>query len=447
MLPGRWSPRLHQIVALLGTLVPFGQVPALVALIRGVSISPATVRRVTEAAGAALATGQEADAERVRTDLPPSPPGPLRQQVSVDGAMVPIVGGEWREVKTLAIGELDAGAAGHAGQWSYVARILEADGFADLATGELHRRGTFAAETVVAVADGAVWCQQFYAYHLPGAIRILDFPHAAGHLSRAAQACWGPGDDRRRLESRPNVPSCWPGKATEVVQAVTELPVTQAPNPSEAYTVMRQVAHYLQERLPQLAYADFVAAGYPIGSGAVESANKRVVEARLKGGGMHWTVANANAVLALRGVLCSQRWETAWDADRAPAPAASPPAIDRGRRRPPAPARRPNGHRCGAGSPRPPPPIRTSPTANRMPPIPINATTPANTAPPTAPPVAQFPKSESHPPDRKLMGRFVRGKLLTGWRALVRPASIDERDIPLFRLSLSETRISRRPIL
>ncbi len=303
---------MHQIVALLGTLVPFGQVPALVELIRGVSISPATVRRVTEAAGAALATGQEAEAERVRQTLPPSPPGPLRQQVSVDGAMVPIVGGEWREVKTLAIGALDAGEAGQAGQWSYVSRILEADGFAELVTGELHRRGTFAAETVVGVADGALWCQQFYAYHVPGAIRILDFPHAAGHLSRAAQACWGPGeaaDDWSRTQRA----QLLAGKATEVVQAVTELPVTQAANPSEAYTVMRQVAGYLQERLAQLAYADFVAAGYPIGSGAVESANKRVVEARLKGGGMHWTVPTANALLALRGALCSQRWETAWD--------------------------------------------------------------------------------------------------------------------------------------
>jgi hypothetical protein len=312
LLPGRWSPRLHQIVTLLGTLAPFGQVPALVELIRGVSLSPATVRRVTEAAGAALAAVEKATAERVRTDLPPAPPGPLRQQVSVDGAMVPIVGGEWREVKTLAVGDLDAGEPGHAGTWSYLSRIGAADRFAELATGELQRRGTFAAETVVGVADGAAWCQQFYAYHLPGAIRILDFPHAAGHLSRAAQACWGPGETADDW-SRTQRAQLLAGKATEVVQAVTALPATQAPNPAEAYLVMRQVTRYLQERLPQLAYADFVAAGYPIGSGAVESANKRVVEARLKGGGMHWTVPNANALLALRGVLCSQRWEPAWD--------------------------------------------------------------------------------------------------------------------------------------
>ncbi len=312
LLPGRWSPRLHQIVTLLGTLVPFGQVPALLELVRGVPISRASVRRVTEAAGMALGELEAAHADRIRTHHPPDPPGAMRQQVSVDGAMVPIVGGEWREVKTLVIGDLEVGNPGHAGQLSYVSRILEADRFAELATGELHRRGTFAAREVVAVADGARWCQQFYAYHLPGAIRILDFPHAVQQLSRAAQACFGPGvrADTWSATQRARVLA---GEAEAVVRAVTTLPVAQAPNPAEAYQVMRQVERYLRERLPQVAYADFLAAGYPIGSGAVESANKRVVEARLKGAGMPWTVANANAVLALRGVLCSQRWDACWE--------------------------------------------------------------------------------------------------------------------------------------
>jgi hypothetical protein len=291
--------------------MPFGQVPAVVELIRGVPISRSSVRRLTEASGAALVTLQEAESAQLRATLPPSPPGPLRQQVSVDGAMVPIVGGEWREVKTMVIGDLDAGDAGHARHLSYVSRVLEADRFAELATAELHRRGTFAADTVVGVADGAIWCQQFYVYHLPDAVRILDFPHAAEQLSRVAQACFGPGPDAEEW-SRTHRAQLLAGEADEVCTAVTELPVTRAPNPTEAYQVMRQVHRYLQDRLPQLAYADFLAAGYPIGSGAVESANKRVVEARLKGAGMHWTVGHANAVLALRGALCSQRWDACW---------------------------------------------------------------------------------------------------------------------------------------
>jgi hypothetical protein len=49
----------------------------------------------------------------------------------------------------------------------------------------------------------------------------------------------------------------------------------------------------------------------------VESANKLVVEARLKGSGMHWARANVHPMLALRGALCSDRWDAAWAVIRA----------------------------------------------------------------------------------------------------------------------------------
>ena len=58
--------------------------------------------------------------------------------------------------------------------------------------------------------------------------------------------------------------------------------------------------------------AEFDAAGYPVGSGMVESANKLVVEARLKGSGMHWARANVNPLLALRSAICSGRWPEVW---------------------------------------------------------------------------------------------------------------------------------------
>jgi hypothetical protein len=55
-------------------------------------------------------------------------------------------------------------------------------------------------------------------------------------------------------------------------------------------------------RRRQIAYADFQIQGYPIGSGMVESANKLVVEQRLKGAGMHWARRNVTPMLALRAV-------------------------------------------------------------------------------------------------------------------------------------------------
>jgi len=69
---------------------------------------------------------------------------------------------------------------------------------------------------------------------------------------------------------------------------------------------------YLVPRLPHLQYPTFRAAGYPIGSGIVESANKVVVADRLKGSGMHWAPQHVDPLLALRTIVCADRWEEAW---------------------------------------------------------------------------------------------------------------------------------------
>jgi hypothetical protein len=69
---------------------------------------------------------------------------------------------------------------------------------------------------------------------------------------------------------------------------------------------------YLEKRSALMACPQFQDAGWPIGDGAVESANKRVVEARLKGSGMHWAPDHVDPMLALRNIACNDRWAEAW---------------------------------------------------------------------------------------------------------------------------------------
>jgi hypothetical protein len=69
---------------------------------------------------------------------------------------------------------------------------------------------------------------------------------------------------------------------------------------------------YLDKRVEQMRYHQFQAQGWPIGSGMVESGNKLVVEARLKGAGMHWQRANFNPMLGLRNIISSDRWSSEW---------------------------------------------------------------------------------------------------------------------------------------
>lgn len=59
-------------------------------------------------------------------------------------------------------------------------------------------------------------------------------------------------------------------------------------------------------------YPTFQYNGWPIGSGIVESGNKLVVQARLKGAGMHWDPNNVNPMLALRMNLCNRGWQEGW---------------------------------------------------------------------------------------------------------------------------------------
>jgi hypothetical protein len=305
-----FSPRIYQCLVRLGTEVPFERVPELARLLLGVHVSVDTVRRLTEAAGTAQVACEEALRQQLRRTAPEAPAGPAVQQLSADGAMVPLVAGEWAEVRTLAIGTVEPDAAGepHTHDLHYFSRLCSAAAFIEWAELPLHQAGTAQAGTVVAVQDGADWLRQLLDAHCPDAVRILDFPHAAESLARAAQACLGMGTVETSTWLETWLHALKHGEPEAVITAVRALPVPSA----EAAVVRDGTAAYLQRRRAQITYAAFRAQGYPIGSGSVESANKLLVEERLKGAGMHWSRHNITPMLALRAVACNGAWEATW---------------------------------------------------------------------------------------------------------------------------------------
>lgn len=316
LLPGALTPTLQAHLSRLGSRLSFAEAASELEQLKGVRVSAATARRRTEADGAVYAAQQDSAARRGLATAPPARQGPLRQQVSVDGAMVPLVDGSWREVRTLAIGTVEPGpqpGTVRCEDLSYFSRLADAATFTTLAAGEVYRRGVETAGRVIGVVDGSEWCQSFLDTHRPDAVRILDFPHAAQRLSDVAEAVWGAREPGRvwaagqRAELRD-------GTAESVLEAIRALPVTAAPDPTTAERVQGEVLGYLEPRLEQMRYPAFRAQGWPIGSGAVESANKLVVEARLKGAGRRWAEAHVNPMVALRGALCSERWAEAWAA-------------------------------------------------------------------------------------------------------------------------------------
>ncbi len=85
------------------------------------------------------------------------------------------------------------------------------------------------------------------------------------------------------------------------------------PTPTQEAAIAKgRALRYLGSRKEQIRYATFREQGLPIGSGMVESAGKLVVEARLKGSGMHWAPRHLNPLLTLRSRLCSGQWDEVW---------------------------------------------------------------------------------------------------------------------------------------
>ena len=313
LLPGTLTPSLQEDLVRLGAWMPFGRAGQELAHFRRVDVSRATATRLTEAAGAAYVAVQTAQAARITQQLPAPPAGPDQLFLSVDGAMVPLVGGEWAEVKTLVIGEVQPAVLEqgelvvHTTQHSYFSRLTDADTFQQQALVETHARGVETAPAVAAVTDGAEWIQKFIDHHRYDATRILDFPHAGEYISAIGQAVWGEGSAAAQTWLAEQLHNLKHAGPAGVLAELTAL-VNQQPDDRER---AKHLA-YLQKRTAHMQYPAFQRAGWPIGSGAVESGNKLVVEARLKGSGMHWMRDHVDPMLALRNIVCSDRWQEAW---------------------------------------------------------------------------------------------------------------------------------------
>lgn len=305
-----WSPGVLRRLVHLGADLPFAQAAARLEELTGVVTSPATVRRWTEAVGATAVALAEAAVDRLERDAPQAEAVPARLVLGADGAMVPLVGGEWAEMKLLSIGvpERLGGGNGAArrvelGQLSYFARLDDAETFGRQALGELHRRGVEEAAAVAAVQDGAPWLQGLVDLHRPDAIRILDWPHAAEHLHGLAALLFGADTPRSQRVAARLRRWLWE-EGPDRVLAVLAGWQRAFPDRGDLTTAVA----YFRDRCAQLAYPAFRAASWPVGSGATESGHKQVMQARLKRAGMRWARPHVNPLLALRVLDHNGRW-------------------------------------------------------------------------------------------------------------------------------------------
>jgi hypothetical protein len=293
--------------------MPFDKVAQMMEEMVSVQTHEETVRRLTEQAGSWMEATQIAEVE---TDGEPEPEDEQRLQrcaFSADGAMISLVNKQWVETRTVAIGEPQEkrNAQGereiHVGKLSYFSRLADASTFTHLAEVEIRRRKVKEAKEVCAVMDGADWLQFFTDRHRPDAVRILDFPHAAEHVTKLLEAL-----EQAGMRFPPHMLD----RCLHLLKHRGPRPLLRMANRlGNNLTQQKEVnthLNYLRKREVQMQYPEFRQKGWPIGSGMVESAQKNVVEARLKGAEMHWQRKNVNPMLALRNAVCNDRWREMW---------------------------------------------------------------------------------------------------------------------------------------
>ena len=133
---------------------------------------------------------------------------------------------------------------------------------------------------------------------------ILDFWHALEHAWTFARLRYGEGSTQADRWVHQIAEDLRAGKVQDVIAALKRL----RPKSEELRENLQSLICYYSENAGRMRYDEYLRLGYGIGSGAVESAHKQVVHARLRQAGMRWSEAGARRLLALRLLLLNGDW-------------------------------------------------------------------------------------------------------------------------------------------
>ena len=170
---------------------------------------------------------------------------------------------------------------------------------------EAERRGFHTAPRQVVLGDGAPWIWNFADEHFPDAVQIVDIFHAKGHLFEVAKAIDGPGSEVGERWAKQRREELDEGRVDDVIGALR----SHAGSCEEA----RRDVEYFSNNRERMNYPTFRAQGLCVATGVVEGGCKHIIGTRLKRGGMRWTVAGANAIIALRCAVESHRFDDFWE--------------------------------------------------------------------------------------------------------------------------------------
>lgn len=328
-LVSKQTPAAQEVIALAGVLESFDEGGHLVLpRLTGLNVSASTVRRTTEAVGEDVAVrragGETFGPDRV-WDWHRDAAGRTVGYVALDATAVPQQGPHHEKAE----GRMPWVAAVFNPQPTHETvrrqRLWEARYVCGLMSlpeigGQLRREcravGLAEADVVIALSDGGNGLENCLLDAVAGLARevvfILDFYHVSDHLrDYAKELC--PGD--ASVRERQLADWCHTLKHLGGRVLYEQLQSQDHSEASESVqAAFRNLLGYLHNNLHRMDYPTYVARGWQIGSGTIESACKTVVCRRLKEGGMRWCESGTTALCQLRALYRSESrlWTDYW---------------------------------------------------------------------------------------------------------------------------------------
>ena len=162
--------------------------------------------------------------------------------------------------------------------------------------------GTY--KRTILISDGATWIRNMKEELFPDAYQILDFYHLRENITTFAKDIFDFDESKYKPWVRL---MCNKFKESKYMDVLDEIKMfkQRVLNKSKL-----NIIKYIENNIKNIDYATYKANGWFIGSGAIESGNKTVVQRRLKQAGMRWNVESGQYILSLMAKAKSGRWET-----------------------------------------------------------------------------------------------------------------------------------------
>lgn len=185
----------------------------------------------------------------------------------------------------------------------YVSFFGSANEFKKFVFAAAARAGYGKMKEVIVVGDGAQWIWNMCEELFPDAVQILDFYHMSENTHKYAKFIYPEDEISRKIWVNQVLDAVKSGKVEQAIKLVEQKKIEKIPDGvTNLYT-------YITNNRERIDYKFYKEKGYYIGSGAIESANKMVIQQRMKQSGMRWSINGGQYIAALRTKHESNCWD------------------------------------------------------------------------------------------------------------------------------------------